>query len=148
MDPIRFHLAFPVTDIPHTKQFYAEGLGCDIGRETPASVILNLQGHQLVAHLTHETPAPQRGIYPRHFGLIFPTQQGWEDLRDRAQGQDLSFYQQPKWRFLDTPLEHATFFLEDPFHNLLEFKYYRHASAIFGEQQHDRVGDLTAEVSW
>lgn len=147
MDPIRFHLAFPVTDIPRTKLFYGEGLGCQIGRETPASVILNLQGHQLVAHLTPDPLTPQRGIYPRHFGLIFPTQQGWEDLKDRAHRQDLSFYQQPKWRFPDTPLEHATFFLEDPFHNLLEFKYYRHASAIFGEQQLELVGDRAAEVS-
>lgn len=145
MNPI-FHLAFPVTDIPQTKVYYGEGLGCDIGRETPASVILNLQGHQLVAHLTHESLNRQPGIYPRHFGLIFPTWEGWEDLRARAEQQDLIFYQRPKWRFTETPLEHATFFLEDPFFNLLEFKYYRHAAAIFGAQEWNHVGDL-AEVS-
>ncbi len=141
MEPIRFHLAFPVADIPLTKTYYGEGLGCDIGRETPASVILNLYGHQLVAHLTHEELTPQRGIYPRHFGLIFPTQADWQALADRALARALSFYQEPRWRFVGSPLEHGTFFLQDPFYNLLEFKYYRHASAIFGERELALVGD-------
>lgn len=150
MDPIRFHLAFPVNNIEVAKQFYGDGLGCDIGRETPGSVILSLKGHQLVAHLTSEVLAPQKGIYPRHFGLIFPIQDQWDELLTRAREHHLLFYQDPKWRFKDTPLEHATFFLEDPFHNLLEFKYYRHPAAIFGEKDWNLVGDvriLEKEVS-
>jgi hypothetical protein len=51
------------------------------------------------------------------------------------------FYQQPKHRFRDSLLEHRTFFLQDPFHNLMEFKYYVHPSAIFGEAQLARIGD-------
>ncbi len=145
MEPIRFHLAFPVTDIPLTKTFYVEGLGCVAGRETPASVILDLQGHQLVAHVTHQPLAPQRGIYPRHFGLIFPELDLWQALCHRAQTHQLKFYQEPKWRFQDTPLEHGTFFLEDPFYNLLEFKHYRHPSAIFGERQWTQIGDPELE---
>ncbi len=141
MEPIRFHLAFPVTDIPLAKTFYGEGLGCGIGRETATSVILNLYGHQLVAHLTHEDLPPQRGIYPRHFGLIFPTQADWESLASRARERGLPFYQEPRWRFVGSPLEHGTFFLQDPFANLLEFKYYRQASAIFGERQLALIGD-------
>ncbi|MCF2970990.1 glyoxalase [Synechococcus sp. Nb3U1] len=141
MEPIRFHLAFPVTDIPLAKTYYGEGLGCEIGRESPASVILNLYGHQLVAHLTHEELTPQRGIYPRHFGLIFPAQADWESLAARAQARELLFYQEPRWRFIGSPLEHGTFFLQDPFYNLLEFKYYRHASAIFGERELALIGD-------
>jgi hypothetical protein len=138
---IRFHLAFPVTDIGQTKVFYAEGLGCAVGRETPSSVILNLQGHQLVAHVTHDPLTPPQGIYPRHFGLIFPSQDRWESLRVRAEQHQLPVYQGAKWRFMGTPLEHATFFLQDPFYNLLEFKYYRYPSAIFAEQDLALVGD-------
>jgi len=136
-----FHLAFPVTNIAQTKAFYAEGLGCDVGRESPNSVILNLYGHQLVAHLTTEPIAPQKGIYPRHFGLIFTTEADWENLLERSQRQELTFYQQPKYRFTGLPLEHRTFFLEDPFQNLMEFKYYTHASAIFGEVEFAQIGD-------
>jgi extradiol dioxygenase family protein len=136
-----FHLAFPVTDIAQTKAFYAEGLGCKVGRENANSVILNLCGHQLVAHLTHEPLTPQRGIYPRHFGLIFTAEADWEDLLTRSQQHELKFYQEPKYRFTGLPLEHRTFFLEDPFHNLMEFKYYAHPTAIFGEVEFAQIGD-------
>jgi uncharacterized protein len=136
-----FHLAFPVADIPQTKAFYADGLGCGVGRENAHSVILNLYGHQLVAHVTHELLTRQSGIYPRHFGLVFVVEQDWQALLDRAQQQRLNFHQQPKQRFVGLPLEHHTFFLEDPFHNLLEFKFYRYASAIFGEAEFAQIGD-------
>jgi uncharacterized protein len=141
MQPTLFHLAFPVTDIPQTKAFYADGLGCQVGRENANSVILNLYGHQLVAHMTREPLIPQRGVYPRHFGLVFVAEADWEELLGRSHAQGLTFYQQPKHRFVDSPLEHRTFFLEDPFSNLLEFKFYAHASAIFGEVDYAQIGD-------
>lgn len=137
-----FHLAFPVSNIPDTKRFYVDGLGCQPGRESPSALILNFQGHQLVAHVTREPLSEQGSIYPRHFGLVFNTESDWEALAERAKVQHLTFYQQPKRRFIDTPLEHCTFFLEDPFHNLLEFKYYCHPSAIFGESHHAQVGEV------
>ncbi|WP_008314462.1 VOC family protein [Leptolyngbya sp. PCC 6406] len=141
MDKVLFHLAFPVTDIAETKAFYVEGLGCATGREGPNSLILNLYGHQLVAHVTPDPAPPQRGIYPRHFGLVFQQEADWEALIARAEAQGLTFYQKPKLRFVDSPLEHRTAFLADPFHNLLEFKFYRHASAIFGEAEYAQVGE-------
>ncbi|NJL48970.1 MAG: glyoxalase [Leptolyngbyaceae cyanobacterium SM2_5_2] len=137
---VLFHLAFPVADIPTTKQFYVEGLGCMPGRETPNSLILNLYGHQLVAHRTPDL-TPQRGIYPRHFGLVFLDEAAWVALLHRAKAKVLKFYQAEKLRFPNSPLEHRTFFLEDPFYNLLEFKYYCSASAIFGEAGLALVGD-------
>ncbi|MDX2231067.1 MAG: VOC family protein [Leptolyngbyaceae cyanobacterium bins.349] len=136
-----FHLAFPVGNIPDTKAFYADGLGCNVGRENATAVILDLYGHQLVAHVTHEPLTPQRGIYPRHFGLIFAQEIDWEALANRAQQRGLSFYQQPKRRFPNTSLEHCTFFLADPFHNLLEFKYYVAPEAILGERSRVQIGD-------
>jgi uncharacterized protein len=142
MEPVIFHLAFPVTDIEQTKAFYVEGLGCKAGREMPEALILKLYGHQLVAHVTDkENFVPQKGIYPRHFGLIFTEEADWETLRDRAQEQGLKFYTEPKRRFGGTPLEHLTFFLEDPFGNLLEFKFYVDVEAIFGAQELPLIGD-------
>ncbi|NJP12265.1 MAG: glyoxalase [Leptolyngbyaceae cyanobacterium RU_5_1] len=141
MTHVLFHLAFPVSNILETKAFYATGLGCQIGRENAASLILNLYGHQLVAHVTHEPLKPQRGIYPRHFGLVFTSEADWSKLLDRAERNQLCFYQQSKRRFTDTPLEHRTFFLEDPFYNLLEFKVYAYPEAIFGEREFAQIGD-------
>jgi hypothetical protein len=138
-----FHLAFPVGNISQAKEYYVNGLGCGLGRENTQSVILNLYGHQLVAHLTDEPAEPQRGIYPRHFGLVFTAESDWNALLERAQHKQLAFYQQPKQRFVGTLLEHRTFFLVDPFSNLMEYKYYAHESAIFGDREFTQIGDRT-----
>jgi extradiol dioxygenase family protein len=141
MNQTIFHLAFPVTDIPQTKAYYVDGLGCIPGRENPHALILNLYGHQLVAHITKEPLTPQRGIYPRHFGLIFTVEQDWQELLNRAQTKQLTFREETKSRFVGSPLEHHTFFLEDPFYNLMEFKHYRYPEAIFANSEHTQIGD-------
>lgn len=141
MGRVLFHLAFPVTDLLKARQFYVDGLGCEAGRQSANSVILGLYGHQIVAQLTSQPPSPQKGIYPRHFGLVFTSAQDWQAVADRAVAKGLTFYQHPRKRFIGTRLEHSTFFLEDPFHNLLEFKHYQHDSAIFGEHDLAEVGD-------
>ena len=141
MEQTLFHLSFPVMDIARTKLFYVDGLGCGAGRETRDALILDLYGHQLVAHVVPEPLPLQQGIYPRHFGLVLGTETAWQRLLERAQQKQLTFYQQPKHRFPGTPLEHRTFFLQDPFLNFLEFKFYYQKSAIFGECHHAQVGD-------
>ena len=140
MSKILFHLAFPVTDLDATKKYYVDGLGCTLGRESESAVILGLVGHQIVAHLVKESVA-QKGVYPRHFGLVFTDEKAWQALADRAKAKGLKFYQEPRKRYEGKPIEHRTFFLEDPSHNLLEFKYYAQESAIFGEQAHGEIGD-------
>jgi uncharacterized protein len=142
MSEFIFHLAFPIGNIPDTKNFYVDGLGCVVGRESNKSIILNLYGHQLVAHIAESMPSPQVGIYPRHFGIVFPNLSDWQTLHDRAVSTRLNFYQSAKHRFVGDITEHRTFFLADPFANLLEFKHYTHTEAIFGAREFDRIGDV------
>lgn len=139
--PALFHLAFPVHDLAAAKQFYVNGLGCVLGRESSTAVTFGLAGNQLIAHLSTESILPQKGVYPRHFGLVLTLEEEWQALADRATAKGLTFYQQPRRRFPGTRIEHLTFFLEDPSRNLLEFKHYRHDSAIFGERDVSAVGD-------
>lgn len=141
MNQTLFHLAFPITDIAQAKAYYVDGLGCIPGRENHHALILNLYGHQLVAHMTKEPLTRQRGIYPRHFGLVFTSEADWDYLLIRAQQRELLFREEPKYRFVGSPLEHRTFFLEDPFYNLMEFKYYRYPEAIFGSAEYTQIGD-------
>ena len=110
------------------------------GENRSTAVTFGLAGHQLIAHLAADTIVPQKGIYPRHFGLVLTLEEEWQAMADRAKDQELTFYQQPRRRFADTRIEHLTFFLEDPSENLLEFKYYLHESAIFGERDLRRSG--------
>jgi uncharacterized protein len=140
-DRVIFHLAIPINDIALAKIFYVEGLGCSIGRENSQAVIFDFYGHQLVAHVTEEKLTPQQSIYPRHFGIVFGLKSDWEATLARAKDRQLTFYQQPKLRFSGKSTEHHTFFLEDPFHNFLEFKYYLHQEAIFGKNELEAIGD-------
>ena len=140
-----FHLAFPVYDLEEARRFYVDGLGCVLGRVSSRAIILQFEGNQLVGHLTHTPREAQRGIYPRHFGLIFSSERDWKTLADRARAKGLRFYQEPRLRFEGTEIEHGTFFLEDPSQNLLEFKHYKNESAIFGQREYPRVGDTGEE---
>ncbi len=136
-----FHLAIPIDNILKAKEFYSDGLGCKVGRENKGAVIFDFYGHQVVAHMTQEPLTAQASIYPRHFGLILPTKSDWEAIVARAKARQLTFYEEPKRRFPQKLTEHYTFFLEDPFHNLLEFKYYCHYEAIFGGCESTQIGD-------
>jgi hypothetical protein len=136
-----FHLAFPVRDLAQARRFYVDGLGFVAGRESHAALIMNMAGHQIVAQLSDDAPSEQAGIYPRHFGLIFDDRDDWQHLVDRVRRQGLEFYREPMVRFPGRVLAHDTFFLRDPSGNLLEFKYYHHRSAIFGETGITSVGD-------
>lgn len=143
MGSVFFHLAFPVHDLEEAKRFYVDGLGCTLGRQSSEAMVMEFHNHQIVAQLTTEPLAPQKGIYPRHFGLVFTDEEEWQAVVERAKTRGLKFYQQPRRRFPGTRLEHQTFFLEDPSHNLLEFKHYTHDTAIFGEHDASIIGDET-----
>lgn len=147
MHPSIFHLSFPVRDIDSTKAFYAEGLGCRIGRQSAVAIMLDFHGHQIVAQVTEDLSPPQKNIYPRHFGLVCETEDEWMQLRDRAKTKQLTFFREPQRRFSGKPIEHLSFFLKDPSQNLLEFKYYLNANAILGEQSFSQIGDEHERLS-
>lgn len=136
-----FHLAIPVRDLVQARRFYVEGLGCTAGRQSPVALIMNMGGHQVVAQLSDDELPEQDGIYPRHFGLIFDDREDWQQLVDRVHRKDIVFFREPEVRYPGQLLEHETFFLRDPSGNLLEFKYYHHPSAIFGQTDRASVGD-------
>lgn len=139
-----FHLTIPINDISQAKKFYVCGLGCTLGRENNLAVIFNFYGTQVVGHLTRQPLTPPTSIYPRHLGLILPTKSDWQTIHDRATDNNLTFYQPAKLRFPGQNLEHHTFFLQDPFYNLLEFKYYLHPEVIFGGRNFKAIGDVPA----
>ncbi|MFM7315145.1 MAG: VOC family protein [Cyanobium sp.] len=143
MDRPCFHLSIPAIDLEATERWYVDGLGCRPGRRSAEGLILDLEGHQLVAQrLRPGSPEPvQPGIYPRHFGLVFEHASRWQALLEKARQAGLQFGVGPRCRFAGERLEHNTFFLIDPSGNWLEFKHYLHADAVFGCREHPMVGD-------
>jgi len=139
--PALFHLSIPASDLDETEQWYVNGLGCRAGRRSDRALILDLGGHQLVAQVEGNGISPQRGIYPRHFGLVFAEEAQWQHLVERVRGNGLPFAVDPRCRYEGEELEHLTFFVVDPSGNWLEFKHYRRAEAILGCHHLTEVGD-------
>jgi extradiol dioxygenase family protein len=136
-----FHLAFPVHDLEATEQWYVEGLGCRRGRRSGEAIVLDLGGHQLVAHRVSSSLPAQNGLYPRHFGLVFASRAELDALEARARRQGLRLGGEPRNRFPGTPLEHRSVVLIDPSGNWLEFKHYSDPAAITGMADLDQVGE-------
>ena len=132
-----FHVAFPVTDLGATARFYAS-IGGTVGRANAHAVTVSLGGHQLVGHLVSDLPR-QRGIYPRHFGLVFDHFADLEALHARLEevGADVDY----RRRFDGTPIAHWTMVTRDPSGNVLEFKCYDDKTALFGHIGIALLGD-------
>ena len=125
-----FHLAIPVTDLGAAEDFYANVLGCGIGRRSSEWIDFNLFGHQLVCHEVvasaankvdpsnavdgHDVPIP-------HFGVVLEMDT-WKALRDRLIANELQFIIEPHIRFAGKVGEQATMFFHDPSDNAVEFK--------------------------
>jgi extradiol dioxygenase family protein len=132
-----FHLAFSVHDLEATRLFYVDVLGCRVGRSTQTWMDLDFFGYQITAHVVtgnskqtmnevdeHEIPIP-------HFGLIMD----WEDWHravDHMTYIGVNFRVEPHVRFKGKVGEQATFFVEDPSGNCLEFKAFKEPGDVFG----------------
>jgi len=134
-----FHLAFPAICLEATRNFYVDVLGCRVGRTSENWIDFDFFGYQITAHKVAEAhttianPVADQAIPIPHFGLIM----SWEDWHravDHMNYIGVSFRVAPHVRFKDLPGEQATFFLEDPAGNCLEFKAFRRPEEIFTPQ--------------
>jgi extradiol dioxygenase family protein len=135
-NPIPFHLAFPVTDLKAARRFYAELLGCGIGRESERWIDFEFFGHQITAHLVEAgdaaptNPVDGDAVPVRHCGAVLPWPR-WEALADRLRQHGIEFLIPPRIRFEGEPGEQGTFFIRDPSGNALEFKSFRDPERLF-----------------
>ena len=132
-----FPLAFPVTDLQATRQFYVEVLGCRVGRESERWIDFDFFGHQITAHLAPEeitcgaaNPVDGHNVPVRHFGIILQWEE-WHALVERLQRHQVSFVIEPYIRFAGEVGEQATMFIVDPSRNALEFKSFKDMTQVF-----------------
>lgn len=132
-----FHLAFPVSSLIDTRQFYETLLGCSVGRTSKRWIDFNFYGHQITAHLKpEEVHLAQRNevdgdpVPVRHFGVILEWSD-WEALAERLKAAKMEFIIEPHVRFRGEVGEQATMFFLDPSGNALEFKSFKDQKQIF-----------------
>ena len=137
MSRLRFHLAFPVSDLQATRRFYVDLLGCRVGRESDRWIDFDFFDHQITAHLTESAehssaanPVDGDQVPVRHFGVILEWE-AWQALAERLQHRDVAFIIAPQIRFRGEVGEQATMFIKDPSGNALEFKSFQDMGRIF-----------------
>ena len=132
-----FHLAFPVSDLGKTRQFYRDVLGCEEGRSSDQWIDFNLFGHQVVAHLSPEkcgetdsNPVDGHDVPVPHFGVVLKWDD-WMALSEKLKSSNVHFVIDPYIRFQGKIGEQATMFFLDPSGNALEFKAFKDPSQLF-----------------
>ena len=135
--PTPFHLAFAVTDIDATREFYVNKLGCKMGRSAERWIDFDFFGHQISAHLVdgalspaETNPVDGEKVPSRHFGAILEWHD-WQAMKDRLVAENTEFIIEPTTRFAGEVGEQATMFFRDPSGNALEFKTFRDSAMIF-----------------
>jgi hypothetical protein len=130
-----FHLAFPVRDLASTRAFYADVLGCPVGRSAERWIDFDFFGHQISAHLaaledeaTNEVDGDRVPV--RHFGVVLSMER-WQALAERLRARRVGFLIEPRLRFAGEAGEQATFFLRDPSGNAIEFKAFADPARLF-----------------
>lgn len=138
-----FHLAFPVSDLDQTRDFYGRMMGCPEGRSSSEWIDFDLFGHQIVAHLAppskaggndrdHHNPVDGHDVPVPHFGVVLDWDH-FHTLAERLKSQGLSFVIEPYIRFAGQVGEQATMFFRDPSGNALEFKSFKDRSQLFAK---------------
>ena len=132
-----FHLAFPVSDLEATRDFFTDILGCATGRQSDRWIDFDFFGHQVVAHLADEeynpastNPVDGKQVPASHFGVILDWDE-WHTLAEKLKSSDVEFLIEPNIRFEGEVGEQATMFFKEPSGNALEFKSFRDMSQIF-----------------
>ena len=134
-----FHLAFPVTSLEKTREFYEGLLGCEVGRTSERWIDFNFWGNQMSAHLTEEpivepaaNPVDGKQVPIKHFGAILKMEE-WKALAEKLKANNIEFIIEPYIRFEGEAGEQATMFFMDPSGNALEFKAFADDALLFAK---------------
>ena len=131
-----FHMAYHVTDLKQSREFYGNLLGCTEGRSTDTWVDFDFFGHQISLHIgkpfeTKNTGEVGDHMVPMpHIGIILSLD-NWLILSKRLISADLEFEIPPQIRFEGEPGEQRIMFFRDPSGNPIEIKGFKNFKAIF-----------------
>jgi len=131
-----FHMAYHVTDLKQSREFYGNLLGCTEGRSTDTWVDFDFFGHQISLHVgkpfgTKNTGKVGNHMVPMpHIGVILSLD-NWLILSKRLINADLEFEIPPQIRFEGELGEQRTMFFRDPSGNPIEIKGFKNFKAIF-----------------
>lgn len=132
-----FHYAFKVKDIPSTRKFYIEILGCAEGRSTETWIDFNFFGNQLSAHVSNHFPALDYcgkvdgiSVPIPHFGCLLEIAE-FEQVQMKLESEKIEFVIKPYKRYAGKVGEQLTMFVFDYSGNPIEFKAFSNNEEVF-----------------
>lgn len=132
-----FHYAFKVKDIPSTRKFYIEILGCEEGRSTETWIDFNFFGNQLSAHVSDNFPALDYcgkvdgiSVPIPHFGCLLEVAE-FEQVQMNLEAAKIEFVVEPQIRYAGKVGEQRTMFVFDYSGNPIEFKAFSNNNEVF-----------------
>lgn len=132
-----FHYAFKVKDIPSTRKFYIEILGCTEGRSTETWIDFNFFGNQLSAHVSDNFPALDYcgkvdgiSVPIPHFGCLLEVSE-FEQVQMKLESEKIDFVIKPYKRYAGKVGEQLTMFVFDYSGNPIEFKAFSNPEEVF-----------------
>lgn len=135
-----FHYAFKVKDIPSTKKFYVDILGCKEGRSSESWYDFDFFGHQLSAHISDDIPELDYcgkvdgvNVPIPHFGCLIDMDE-FERVQAQLENANIHFVVKPQTRYSGQIGEQKTMFVLDFSGNPIEFKVYRNTEEVFAKK--------------
>lgn len=132
-----FHYAFKVKDIPSTRKFYVDILGCEEGRSTETWIDFNFFGNQLSAHISDNFPPLDYcgkvdgiDVPIPHFGCLLEIET-FNEIAKRLEKENIEFLVKPQKRYEGKVGEQLTMFVFDFSGNALEFKAFSNNEEVF-----------------
>ncbi len=133
-----FHFAFFVKDIPSTRRFYGDLLGCREGRSSEHWVDFDFFGNQISAHVSDAIPPTRNAaqvdgiaVPMPHFGCLVPEEEFHRLAEQLESAEEVSFIIRPRIRFEGQPDEQLTMFLRDFSGNAIEVKSFRNPENVY-----------------
>ncbi|KPM30526.1 Putative dioxygenase of extradiol dioxygenase family protein [Croceitalea dokdonensis DOKDO 023] len=132
-----FHYAFKIKDIPSTRKFYVDILGCEEGRSTENWIDFNFFDNQLSAHVSTDFPKLDYcgkvdgiSVPIPHFGCLLE-KSVFAEVQERLENAGIEFVIKPQTRYKGKTGEQMTMFVFDYSGNPLEFKSFSNTDEVF-----------------
>jgi hypothetical protein len=126
------HLSLPIRDLAEAKTFYADTLGCAIGRERDTWFDVWFHGMQLTLHLRPAQVLPVDRASVRHFGVTLGADE-LAALFTRLESRRVQWLKRPTTDNAGTDREQTKAMIADPSGNAIELKTYTDPPSAFAD---------------
>lgn len=126
------HLSLPVRDLGEARIFYADTLGCEIGRERDGWFDVWFHGMQLTLHLRPAQVLPADPANVRHFGVTLDAA-ALAALFARLESRPVQWLKRPTTDYAGTERSQTKAMIADPSGNAIELKTYVDPRSAFAD---------------